>query len=112
MESSREAPAAPVIALRPAWRSSPWAGLGGVMALGLGLRVWRLDQNGFGTIGTSIHYPVPAHRQPAYHHLGYTEGQFPCAERACREVLSLPLYPELTEDELRYVATAVKTFNG
>ena len=49
MESSREATAAPVIALRPAWRSSPWAGLGGVMALGLGLRVWRLDQNGFGT---------------------------------------------------------------
>ena len=63
-------------------------------------------------IGTSIHYPVPAHRQPAYHHLGYTEGQFPCAERACREVLSLPLYPELTEGELRYVATAVNTFNG
>ena len=63
-------------------------------------------------IGTSIHYPVPAHRQPAYHHLGYTEGRFPCAERACREVLSLPLYPELTEDELRYVATAVNTFNG
>jgi len=49
MESSREATAAPVIALRPAWRSSPWAGLGGVMALGLGLRLWRLDQNGFGT---------------------------------------------------------------
>ena len=49
MESSREATAAPVIALRPAWRSSPWAGLGGVMALGLGLRIWRLDQNGFGT---------------------------------------------------------------
>ena len=49
MESSREATAAPVIALRPAWRSSPWAGLGGVMALGRGLRGWRLDQNGFGT---------------------------------------------------------------
>ena len=63
-------------------------------------------------IGTSIHYPVPAHRQPAYHHLGYAEGQFPCAERACREALSLPLYPELTEDELRYVAAAVNMFNG
>ena len=49
MESSREATAAPVVALRPAWRSSPWAGLGGVMALALGLRLWRLDQNGFGT---------------------------------------------------------------
>src|ERR1700730_12471993 len=49
MESSREATAAPVVALRPAWRSSPWPGLGGVMALALGLRLWRLDQNGFGT---------------------------------------------------------------
>ena len=49
MESSREATAAPVIALRPAWRSSPWTGLGGVMALGLGLRLWRVDQNGYGT---------------------------------------------------------------
>ena len=49
MESSREATVAPVIALRPAWRSSPWSGLGGVMALGLGLRLWRLDQNGYGT---------------------------------------------------------------
>ncbi len=49
MESSGEATAAPVIALRPAWRSSPWTGLGGVMALGLGLRLWRLGQNGYGT---------------------------------------------------------------
>ncbi len=63
-------------------------------------------------IGTSIHYPVPAHCQPAYRHLGYAEGDFPCAERACREVLSLPLYPELTEDELRHVAAGVNTFRG
>src|ERR1700730_12580253 len=45
----REATAAPIVALRPAWRASPWTGLGGVMALGLGLRLWRLDHNGFGT---------------------------------------------------------------
>ena len=61
-------------------------------------------------IATSVHYPVPVHRQPAYQHLGYAEGDFPCAERACREVLSLPLYPELTEDELRHVAAAVSAF--
>jgi 4-amino-4-deoxy-L-arabinose transferase-like glycosyltransferase len=249
MESSREATVAPVIALRPAWRSSPWSGLGGVMALGLGLRLWRLDQNGYGTeyysagvrsmmdsrhnflfnsfdpagfvsldkppvalwiqvasakllgfsslsvllpqvleglasvalvyhlvarrfgaaagllaalflavtpisvvidrssntdsclvlvlllaawalivaaergsgrlfalsmalVGTSIHYPIPAHRQPAYRHLEYAEGDFPCAEWACRQVLSLPLYPELTEEELRHVASAVTAFRG
>lgn len=63
-------------------------------------------------IGTGVHYPVPAHCQPAYRHLGYAEGEFPCAERACREVLSLPLYPELTEDELRHVAAAVGAFRG
>ena len=49
MESSREATAVPFIAVRPAWRSLPRAGLGGVMALGLGLRLWRLNQNGYGT---------------------------------------------------------------
>lgn len=61
-------------------------------------------------VGTSIHYPVPAHRQPAYRHLEYAEGDFPCAEWACRQVLSLPLYPELTEEELRHVAAAVTAF--
>jgi dTDP-4-amino-4,6-dideoxygalactose transaminase len=55
---------------------------------------------------------VPAHCQPAYRHLGYAEGEFTCAERACREVLSLPLYPELTENELRHVAAAVGAFRG
>ena len=61
-------------------------------------------------VGTSIHYPVPAHRQPAYRHLEYAEGDFPCAEWACRQVLSLPLYPELTEEELRHVAAVVTAF--
>ncbi len=61
-------------------------------------------------IGTSIHYPMPVHFQKAYRHLGYTAGDFPQAERACQEVLSLPLYPELTEEEMRYVASAVSSF--
>jgi len=49
MESWREATEVPFIAVRPAWRSLSWTGLGGVTALGLGLRLWRLDQNGYGT---------------------------------------------------------------
>ncbi|HET9923578.1 MAG TPA: DegT/DnrJ/EryC1/StrS family aminotransferase [Methylomirabilota bacterium] len=70
---------------------------------------WHLRERG---VGTSIHYPVPAHRQPAYRHLEYAEGDFPCAEWACRQVLSLPLYAELTEEELRHVAAAVTAFRG
>jgi dTDP-4-amino-4,6-dideoxygalactose transaminase len=61
-------------------------------------------------IATAIHYPTPVHRQPAYCHLEYVEGDFPCAESACRQVLSLPLYPDLTEDELWQVVLAVRTF--
>jgi dTDP-4-amino-4,6-dideoxygalactose transaminase len=61
-------------------------------------------------IGTSIHYPVPIHDQPAYRGLGYGPGDFPEAERACREILSLPLYPELTEEAVRYTASVIAAF--
>jgi dTDP-4-amino-4,6-dideoxygalactose transaminase len=61
-------------------------------------------------IGTHIHYPRPVHFQPAYRHLGYPPGAFPEAERACREILSLPLYPELTDAEVRAVAAAIAAF--
>jgi dTDP-4-amino-4,6-dideoxygalactose transaminase len=60
-------------------------------------------------IGTIVHYPTPVHRQPAYEALGYGDGSFPEAERACAEVLSLPLYPELTEAEVRCIAEAVRS---
>jgi dTDP-4-amino-4,6-dideoxygalactose transaminase len=49
-------------------------------------------------IDTGVHYPVPIHLQPAYHHLGYGRGDFPVSERLADEVLSLPMYPELPHD--------------
>ena len=59
-------------------------------------------------IQTGIHYPVPAHLQPAYADLGYGRGDFPHAETAAQQVLSLPLYPELSPQAVAEVAGAVK----
>ena len=58
-------------------------------------------------IATQIHYPIPLHKQPAYRHLGYTAGAFPCAEKAADEILSLPLYPELTQAQIKQIAQLV-----
>jgi dTDP-4-amino-4,6-dideoxygalactose transaminase len=61
-------------------------------------------------IGAGIHYPVPLHRQPAYLTLGYGDVHLPLTEQAAAEVLSLPMYPELTEDQIVYVIEAVREF--
>jgi dTDP-4-amino-4,6-dideoxygalactose transaminase len=61
-------------------------------------------------IATGLHYPVPLHLQPAYRHLGYKAGDFPVAERAAKRILSLPMYPELEEGQIRYVVEAIKDF--
>jgi dTDP-4-amino-4,6-dideoxygalactose transaminase len=61
-------------------------------------------------IGCGVYYPIPVHRQPAYAELGLKDSDFPNAERACREVLALPLYPELTRAETTRVVAAVKAF--
>jgi dTDP-4-amino-4,6-dideoxygalactose transaminase len=58
-------------------------------------------------IEAGIHYPIPVHLQPAYAGLGYRRGDFPVSERAADEVLSLPLYPELTPGAIERVARAV-----
>lgn len=63
-------------------------------------------------IGSNVYYPLPLHLQPCFAYLGYAEGQCPEAERASHEVLSLPVYPELTTAQLDEVIAAVRGFFG
>jgi dTDP-4-amino-4,6-dideoxygalactose transaminase len=69
----------------------------------------HLLQNG---IPTEIYYPHPLHLQPAFSYLGYREGSLPYAESVAREVVSLPIYPELTADEQRRIVGALAAFYG
>ncbi len=61
-------------------------------------------------IGTKIHYPVPVHLQPAAHNLGYKKGDLPITEKQSQCILSLPIYPELSRENLEYIIESVKEF--
>ncbi|MEM7793804.1 MAG: DegT/DnrJ/EryC1/StrS family aminotransferase [Cyanobacteria bacterium P01_C01_bin.118] len=68
----------------------------------------RLQQElSVANIQSGIHYPVPCHLQPAFHHLGYQPGDFPNAEQLSQEILSLPMYPGMTEPQLDHVVQTV-----
>jgi dTDP-4-amino-4,6-dideoxygalactose transaminase len=63
-------------------------------------------------VGTVVHYPIPVHLQHAYADLGYGRGAFPVSETAAAQVVSLPIFPQLTDDEVAYVAKSVNSFGG
>jgi dTDP-4-amino-4,6-dideoxygalactose transaminase len=63
-------------------------------------------------IMTGIHYPIPVHLQPALSHLGYGPGAFPVTEQSAKQILSLPMYPELTPEMIQYVATVIRDFDS
>ncbi|HVL20461.1 MAG TPA: DegT/DnrJ/EryC1/StrS family aminotransferase, partial [Amaricoccus sp.] len=62
-----------------------------------------------GGIGAAVHYPTPVHLQPAYAGLGYGEGALPVTETLAREMLSLPIYPEMPDIDVARVIDAVNT---
>jgi dTDP-4-amino-4,6-dideoxygalactose transaminase len=61
-------------------------------------------------VGTGLHYPIPVHLQKAYEYLGYKEGDFPVTEDCAKQILSLPMFPELTQKEIEKVVTEIKRF--
>ena len=63
-------------------------------------------------MSTIIYYPIPIHRQPAYAHLGLRQGSLPVTEQLCSQVLSLPIFPELTVDQQQAVIDTVRQLLG
>ena len=60
-------------------------------------------------VSTGIHYPIPVHLQKAYKHLEYKEGDFPITEKYAKEILSLPMFPELTDEEIEVVVGLIRS---
>ena len=93
----------PVRALLVARRVSPVCGTD---------RRSRRDDGALGKagIGAGIHYPIPLHRQRAYESLGYKVGDFPVTEKVASRIVSLPMFPNLTGEQQRRVASEVGRF--
>jgi dTDP-4-amino-4,6-dideoxygalactose transaminase len=68
-----------------------------------------LKENG---VDTRVHYPIPIHLQTAAKELGYNNGDFPNTEIFSKTMISLPIYPELTDEEVYYVIEKVNSFNS
>jgi dTDP-4-amino-4,6-dideoxygalactose transaminase len=70
------------------------------------LKQWLNDKG----VGAGIHYPVPLHMQPAYAHLNIPHGTFPVSETSAEQILSLPMYPELTEEQMDEIIHHIVAF--
>jgi len=71
------------------------------------LQDWLKNQG----VSTGIHYPIPVHLQASLEYLGYGKGDLPTTEGICAEILSLPLYAEMSDPEMKYIADAIKAFH-
>ena len=72
------------------------------------LRAWLRDNE----VSTEVYYPIPLHLQTCYSDLGYRPGDFPVSEKAAGEVLALPVFGELTRDQIEWVASLIRSFHG
>ena len=63
-------------------------------------------------VSSGVHYPIPLHLQPAYTHLGHGAGAFPVSEQLAGEILSLPVYPELGEEQIIHVVDCLRSAVG
>jgi dTDP-4-amino-4,6-dideoxygalactose transaminase len=66
-----------------------------------------LEENG---ISTGLHYPIPLHEQPCFSSLGYKKGDFPVTEELAEQCLSLPIFPEITNEQIEYISEKIKLF--
>jgi dTDP-4-amino-4,6-dideoxygalactose transaminase len=67
----------------------------------------HLNDNG---VQTGLHYPKPLHMQKAYDYLGHKAGDFPVAEKGCSEILSIPMFPEMTKEQIEYVCSNISNY--